>query len=87
MANQKKSAETGPKVTRLAAKTLSSSTASQAYKKPAGSALAQSGTDKTTSPEVAKVAAKQLRSPRTSKSQKSIDASVLRQKEKTPKKR
>lgn len=87
MTDKKKSAETGAKVSKAAAKTLSSAKAPSAHKGPAGSAVSQTGTDKKTSPAVAKVAAKQA-SPKTPKVQKSIDASVLRQTEKaTSKKR
>jgi HTH-type transcriptional regulator/antitoxin HigA len=75
-----KKESTGPKVTRTAAKTLSSPTASRTAKSLAGSALAQAGTSKTSSARTATTAAKALNDGRTRAATKALAGSVLTQK-------
>ena len=75
-----KKEQSGPKVTKAAAKVLGSATASPTAKSLAGSALAQAKTSKQSSPTTATKAAKALTDGRTSKTTKSLAGSVLTQK-------
>lgn len=77
-----KKEQSGPKVTKAAAKVLGSATASPTAKSLAGSALAQAKTSKQSSPATATAtkAAKALTDGRTSKTTKSLAGSVLTQK-------
>ncbi len=77
-----KNEKSGTKVTKTAAKVLSSPKSSPMAKSLAGSALAQANTTKQSSSATATKAAKALTDGRTAKSTKSLAGSVLTQKDK-----
>jgi len=73
------SERTSRKSASAASRTLQSESTSKAAKSAAGSALAQTGTQKTTSKSAAKAASRTLRSPSASKSSKTAAGSALTQ--------
>lgn len=77
MANQESS---GANVTKIASKVLPDAGVSKTAKSLAGSALAQSRTEKESSKATARAAAKALNDGRTSKTTKSLAGSVLTKK-------
>ncbi|MGB6100675.1 MAG: hypothetical protein WBG44_07320 [Comamonas sp.] len=77
-----KDGKTSGRVASKASDILRSTSASKAEKSVAASALAQSGTNKTTSAKVAAAAAKALDQPGASKAAKAVAGSVLAQKSK-----
>lgn len=81
MTNQK---QTGSKISSLAGKTLANANASQIQKSLAGSALAQSGTSKTTSKSIETKASSALHSQKSNSTTKSLAGSVVSQSNRKP---
>jgi hypothetical protein len=81
MTNQK---QTGSKISSLAGKTLGNANASQIQKSLAGSALAQSGTSKTTSKSIEAKASTALHSQKSNSTTKSLAGSVVSQSNRKP---
>lgn len=81
MTNQK---QTGSKISSLAGKTLANDNASQIQKNLAGSALAQSGTTKTTSKSIEAKASTALHSQKSNSTTKSLAGSVVSQSNRKP---